>query len=322
MKNSLQHYNVGALLYTPATNKKIINSLKSENFAKPFSLSFCLEDTIHDDFVEIAENQLIDTLASIKKEKLQYDFYMPNIFVRIRNPKQLEELYTKLEPFSDILTGFIFPKISTQNVDEYVQIVLEVNKNSAKKFYIMPIIEDSSIVYLDKRIDTLHTLKNSLSKIEEYILNIRVGGNDLCNVFGIRRKSDETIYDILPIANILSDIVTVFGKDYVISAPVWEYYDGENWDKGLQNEIKRDILCGFTGKTVIHPKQIEIVNNAYKVSKKDYEDAKNIVGWDRENLVSSSFQKERMNEYKVHYNWAINTLYLAQIYGIKEEFNE
>lgn len=319
MKNTLQHYNVGALLYTPATNKKIINSLKKEAFAKPFSLAFCLEDTIHDDFVEIAEEQLIDTLNSIQREKALSDFFMPNIFVRIRSPKQLSEIYARLEPFSDILTGFIFPKISTQNVDEYVRIVLEVNENSDKKFFIMPIIEDSSIVYLDKRTETLCSLKESLSKIEEYILNIRVGGNDLCNVFGIRRKSDETIYDILPIASVLSDIVTVFGKDYVISAPVWEYYDGENWDKGLQNEIKRDILCGFTGKTVIHPKQIEIVNNSYKVLRSDYEDAKSIVGWDSDSFVSSSSKKERMNEYKVHYNWAINILHLAKIYGIKDE---
>ena len=31
-----------------------------------------------------------------------------------------------------------------------------------------------------------------------------------------------------PIANILSDIVTYFFEDFVISGPVWEYFSGEN----------------------------------------------------------------------------------------------
>ena len=318
MKNSLIHYSVGALLYTPATNTKIIKTLKKESFPKPFSLAFCLEDTIKEEHIEIAEKQLLKTLSCICEERKKYNFFIPNIFIRIRNPQQLSFLYPKLKIFSDIVTGFIFPKISLKNVKEYVNMVIELNSSSEKSFFVMPIIEDSSIVALDKRIENLYSLKENLSLIEKYILNIRVGGNDLCNVFGIRRKSDETIYDILPIANILSDIITIFGTDYIVSAPVWEYYDGENWDGGLKNEIKKDILSGFIGKTIIHPKQIEIVNNAYKVSAKDYADAKSIIGWDNLNLVSSSANKERMNEYNVHYNWAVNILYLAEIYGVEE----
>ncbi len=72
----------------------------------------------------------------------------------------------------------------------------------------------------------------------------------------------------------------MFGMDYVISGPVWEYYNGAGWDSGLKAELAQDRLCGFTGKTVIHPNQIPLVNDAYRVSKEDYEDAKAILHWE------------------------------------------
>lgn len=105
--------------------------------------------------------------------------------------------------------------------------------------------------------------------------------------------------------------------DYIVSGPVWEYYNGENWDTGLCREIKDDQLCGFIGKTVIHPKQIELVYSAYKVPKKDLDDAKAILNWneDSHSLVSGSTAKERMNEYKTHSRWALKTILLAEAYG-------
>ena len=148
------------------------------------------------------------------------------------------------------------------------------------------------------------------------ILNIRVGGNDLCHYFGFRRHVDESIHKIRPISNIFSDLVTVYGSDYVISGPVWEYYNGPLWEKGIREEIKDDMLCGFIGKTVIHPNQIPIVNDSYKVAKADYIDAKNILNWNSSaSLVAGSALNERMNEYKTHTNWAKKILHLAEYYG-------
>ena len=45
----------------------------------------------------------------------------------------------------------------------------------------------------------------------------------------------------------------------------------------MYHEIADDKLCGFVGKTVIYPSQIAVVNEAYKVSKSDYEDASAIL---------------------------------------------
>lgn len=107
--------------------------------------------------------------------------------------------------------------------------------------------------------------------------------------------------------------------DYVVSGPVWEYYSGANWEKGLIQEIKDDKLCGFIGKTVIHPNQIPVVNETYKVAQSDFNDAQAILNWNQNSnaYVSSNLAKERMNEYKTHNNWAQQTLYLAEAFGIK-----
>ena len=118
----------------------------------------------------------------------------------------------------------------------------------------------------------------------------------------------------------LAEILTIFSREYIVSGPVWEFFSSDNneWKDGLMREVARDRLNGFVGKTVIHPKQIEIVNQAFKVSRKDYEDAKTILNWDETVglQVGKSSGGERMNEVKTHGNWALKTIMLAQIYGI------
>jgi len=106
--------------------------------------------------------------------------------------------------------------------------------------------------------------------------------------------------------------------DISICEVVWEYYNGEGWENGLVNELREDRLNGFVGKTVIHPKQIPFVNQAYMVSEKDYEDARAVLNWntDSHSLVSGSIEKERMNEYKTHRKWAEKIMFLAEAYGI------
>lgn len=194
-----------------------------------------------------------------------------------------------------------------------------INQSSPQTFYMMPILESRDIVEYSTRHKVLSDLKKKIDSMKKYILNIRVGGNDFSNEFAARRHYDESIYSILPISQLLGDILTVFSREYVVSGPVWEFFSSDNdeWKIGLRNELKLDRLNGFVGKTVIHPKQIKVVNEALKVSQKDYEDAKEILNWDEKGLqVGNSFAGERMNEVKTHTNWAYKTLVLAEIYGV------
>lgn len=319
MKDSILYYSVGPLLYCPADHTGVAASLIQERFGTQFSLALCLEDTISDHHVEAAEQQLAATLHILRNVSGQTSFYIPKIFIRVRNPEQIRRLLGLFGDTAYLITGFILPKFSMKNADIYMEEIRVASQTLQRPVYMMPILEDAGFIDLRTRQELLYHLKEKLDTMEELVLNIRVGGNDLCHVFGFRRSCRESIHSISAISGIFSDIITVFGMDYVISGPVWEYYNGKHWKKGLKKELKEDRLCGFTGKTVIHPRQIELVNDAYKVSGKDLADAKNILNWDTAapRLVSGCTSKERMNEYKVHSNWAKRILMLSETFGVR-----
>lgn len=313
-------YEVGALMYSPAINKKVADMIRSQKYKNKYSLALCLEDSICDDMVGVAQEQVIKTLKEVTN--LDNTINIPKIFIRIREPKQILEIFDKLEEGKKVLTGFLIPKYSLENCDKYNEIIIDINQKSNKKIYLMPILESSDIINLDTRMMYLKKLKEKIDEIKEFVLNIRVGGNDFCKEFRTRRNYNQTIYDITPVRNILSDILTIFSREYVVSGPVWEYFASENdeWKRGLEKEIELDKLNGFIGKTVIHPNQIEIINEELKVSKEDYEDAKEIVNWqDTALAVGKSNNGQRMNEVKVHLKWAKKIMILADIYGVKGE---
>lgn len=317
-ENSLiSPYSVGALLYAPAIKENIAESIKNGKIPTPYSLALCLEDSIADTAVSMAEKQLYETLSAIYNHSLNNDFYIPKLFIRVRNPEQIYTLSALLGSFMDLISGFIAPKFTITNSKQYIDAIVKINSSSSKTLYLMPVLESIDLFNLDMRTSLLAHIKTDIDSIKQFILNIRVGGNDFCHHYGIRRHINETIYDIGPVNSILLDIITVFSHEYVVSAPVWEYFDTEGWNDGLINEIKKDKINGFIGKTVIHPNQISVVNKQFAVNKSDYDDAVNIINMQNNTdfLVSKSSNGSRMNEYKTHINWAKKIVELYNIYG-------
>lgn len=316
-------YSVGALLYSPALNEKIADSIISGQFGSNYSVALCLEDTISDSAVGHALEQLSETFCELNKASTAHYANLPKIFVRVRNPEQIMTVYQRIAPYISIFSGFIFPKYSLETADRYNREFQNAIKQSDTAFYMMPILESEDIVDYATRKGVLIALKRKIDSMKEHVLNVRVGGNDFSNAFGVRRHVDETIYDILPISQLLCDILTVFSREYVVSGPVWEYYSGQNeeWAEGLKRELKYDMLNGFVGKTVIHPNQIPVVVEALKVNKRDYADAKEILEWtsDSELLVGGSSERERMNEVNTHLRWAKKISALATVYGIRDD---
>ena len=320
----IEAYSIGALLYSPATNEFLYEKLMDHSFGEKFSLALCLEDSIDDSAVEIGERNIVDLFTKIKANYNQFAF-LPKLFIRVRCPEQMIKLYQALENCSDLLCGFILPKFSLDNAVPYLKNIEQINQTSGHTIYILPILESNDIVPLKTRTSLLTSIYDHVIHYKPYILNIRVGGNDLCHTFGTRRTIRQSIYDIRPIANILSDIITTFHHDFVISGPVWEYFsdaDGE-WKSGLERELQLDLLNGFVGKTVIHPNQISVVNNALKVNRHDLEDALSILSFDHSaRQVAKSSEGTRMNEVKTHTNWARRQLLLSHIYGIAAATND
>lgn len=318
-------YKVGPLLYMPALRNDIAEKISEAEALGLTSTALCLEDTIRDDMVEHAEYNLKEQFYvlddMVRSGRLSED-KLPMIFVRVRSPYQLEKMNTILGDNSRYLYGFILPKIDDENIGGYLDTLNKINKFRSKKYCIMPIIENPSLIRPDTRHAKLRSLYEQLMTVQDTVLNVRIGGNDFCNTLALRADINHTIYDIPPIAALLSDISAVFAGDFIVSAPVWNYFENgtdDRWKQGLIKEITGDKAMGFVGKTVIHPCQVTVAREAMKISRTDYEDARLVLEQSGEVQVLKSINGGRMYENKVHSKWAEKTIALAEAYGIYED---
>ena len=325
-------YAVGGLLYMPASNTKIAQKIISGEYDFIKSMVLDLEDSLGDDLVGFGQRSIVNIIAEIasavENGKLDYN-NIPLIFIRVREPKHISDTLDMLKGNIKYITGFNIPKFDKTMCDEYIKTFVNVCELAQAKYqtntklYIMPIIESKNAMYRQLRMDNLLYMNDALRKIQDNVLNIRVGGADFCSVFGIRRGMNDDIYDIGVVRSVLNDIVNVFGKNYVVSGPVWEYFENKNkpedtrWAEGLKRELYADHLNGFIGKTSIHPTQLKIIQESMIVDRYDYEDALNILGMNENTTgVKKSHDGNRMNEVKTHKNWARKIIGLANVYGV------
>lgn len=330
-------YCVGSLLYTPATNKKIANKILNKEIPHLKSIALCLEDAIGSGQIAEAEKQVKETLSVLDGNKNFLEGDLPLIFIRVREPQQMWRLYRKCGSLLELITGFLIPKFNKDNMQDYIENFHKVKEKMETPLYILPIIESTNAIYIQKRIDNLLQIREGLDLIKDEVLNVRVGGADFSNIFGIRRKMSDTIWDVRVVSNCLADIINMFSKDYVVSGAVWEYFDSGKlnygydistgvqiqlvdyaWKIGLKKELYLDRLNGMIGKTCIHPRQLEWVQKSLIVNREDYEDATQIV-----NASVSEYGvlngHGKMNELRTHINWAKKIIKLASIYGVKED---
>ena len=311
-------YTVGPLIYMPGLKNNIADKLIEFSRYKPLSAAICLEDTIRDDMVDIAERNIVRVLSDLKKRTSDSSIKLPNIFIRVREPEQIDRLITGAGDNGDLITGFILPKIDDEEIERYLPMIRSVNK------MFMPILESSLLIDKRYRAQRLSTLRDVFEEVRDKIINVRVGGNDFSSSFGFRNSVHQSVYDFYPVMSLLEDIATEFiPADFIVSAPVWNYFDNctdDRWKTGLIRELERDHAMGFVGKTVIHPSQIETVLESHKPSRNDYDDALLLMKTkDYETQVIKSTTGSRMIEHKVHMRWAQKIISLAAVYGISNK---
>ncbi len=308
-------YRVGGLLYTPATNRSIAAKLKAHTIEKLTSIVFCLEDSIGDCELEIAEDNLQQILL-----ELQSAMGLPLLFIRVRTPEHLRHICEKLGSLLELVNGFVLPKFDASNLSGYFREIEKLNQKFASPKYMMPIMESRSIAECSTRRKKLIDIKAAMASMQELILNVRVGGNDFSGIYGLRRNVQQNIYQIGVVRDILVDILNVFSDDYVVSGPVWEYYGQDThapWKSGLERELELDRLNGFIGKTAIHPTQLPVIFESLKPTKQDYMDAMSIIQWSSHVAVKGNVDGTRMKEVKTHEKWAKKVYILGKIYGTK-----
>lgn len=325
-------YAVGSLLYMPASNSKIADKIINGEYSFIKAMVLDLEDSLGDDLVGFGQRAIVSTIKKIADavESCVISISdVPLIFIRVREPKQIKDAQEMLKGNLKYITGFNIPKFDKTSCDEYIAEFTSVANYARNELntqlYMMPIIENKNTMYRQLRMDNLLYMNDKLRAIADNVLNIRVGGADFCSVYGIRRSVNDDIYDIGVVRSVLNDIINVFGKNYIVSGPVWEYFEDKNipdntkWSDGLKKELYADRLNGFIGKTCIHPSQCPVIQQSLIVSKYDYDDAMNILGMNTGTTgVKKSTGGNRMNEVKTHTNWAKKVIGLAKVYGVKE----
>lgn len=325
-------YAVGALLYMPASNTKIAKKIISGEYSFIKAMVLDLEDSLGDDLVGFGQRTIKGTIRelgeAVESNKITID-NIPLIFIRVREACQITETKSLLGADIQYITGFNIPKFDKNTCSKFIEKFVEVRDYTKKELntdlYMMPILENKNTMYRQLRMDNLLTMNDKLRAIQNNVLNIRVGGADFCQVYGIRRGMNNDIYDIGVVRSVLNDIMNVFGKNYIVSGPVWEYFENSEhpedtrWAEGLKKELYADRINGFLGKTCIHPSQCSYIQESLIQNREDYEDAMAILGMNTNTTgVKKSVYGNRMNEAKTHINWARKTIGLAKVYGVKE----
>ena len=319
-------YAVGGLLYMPGTNTKIVKTILGKKNPNIQSLVLCLEDAIGDSMVEQAEECVKNTLDDLYTAISAGSFSisdLPLIFIRVRELGQMTRLVQSFGTSICVLTGFVIPKFNS-NAQNYIQEFESILENAPTPLYLMPIIESKDVIYKPTRLQSLCHIYDSIKGISDYILCIRIGGTDFCNIYGIRRPITSTIWEIGVIADCICDIINIFATDYVVSGPTWEFFENKDdprqdaWSCGLQKELLYDRLNGIIGKTCIHPSQLPFVQQSLIVSETDYHNALQVLGMSGQSFVGvkKGTSGNQMNEVKTHINWAKKFVALAGIYGI------
>ncbi|CAA9890665.1 ATP/GTP-binding protein [Candidatus Methylobacter favarea] len=287
---------LGAPLYMPANRRDIIEIANGEKLPVLRSMIFCTEDALSRSDVESSLRHLGLCLQAFKHSPQRFRF------IRARSP----EILRRLLDISHIekVDGFVLPKFTELNFCAYFDQLKDTS------FKVMPTLETKEAFDLN----AMCALRQALLQdgIYQKILMLRIGGNDLMNILGIRRPRNLTLYET-PLGSAISQLVTVFKPyDFSLSAPVFEYLDDT---VTLQKEIRLDLAHGLIGKTAIHPSQVAAIESAYTVDTEDYEMAITL----SENSAPAVFRMHNaMCEVATHKRWAESIIDRQLCYGNRE----
>lgn len=285
---------LGASLYLPATRPDLLAIASGRKFPELRSVIFCTEDAVHGRDLEQALGNLAALLPKLEPGSLLR-------FVRPRNPTVLWRLL-QLDGIERI-QGFALPKFGPHTLGDWLRVW-----DDSKGHFLLPILE--TVEAFDHR--KMEIMRDRLEDygLRDCILCLRIGGNDLLNLLGIRRSRGATVYDT-PLRGTIADLVRIFHPaGYRLSAPVFDYLDAP---ETLAREVEADLQHGLVGKTAVHPSQIPVIEHGYRVSREDYETAAAILAPD----AAAVFRlHDSFCEPATHRRWAEGVLERARVFGM------
>ena len=289
-----RYLRLGASLYVPGSRDDLEVIGNGWKFPRLRSVVFCTEDSV-------LSADIPYVLRNIDRALLQMNPSTDLMrFIRVRSPEVLSQCLQM--PGIENVDGFVLPKVTTHNIKQYMS-----QFRREDPFSVMITLETQET--FDPR--EMRDLRDLMLEpnIHRRVLSIRIGGNDLLNFLGIRRNRGLTVYDT-PLSYTISMLVSVFKPyGFNLTAPVCDYMNAEDT---LIQECKLDQAHGLFGKTAIHPKQVDIIQAQYRVSREDLEMANAILD---PSMPAVFRMYDSMCEPATHVNWASEVIARAEIYG-------
>jgi citrate lyase beta subunit len=285
---------LGASLYVPATRPDLAAIGNLDKYPALRSAVFCTEDAIRAEDLGPALRNLEATLRRLEPRPLLR-------FVRPRSPAVLRQV-VQMEGARH-LTGFVLPKVTRHNLDEYLAALAP-----GDPFRIMPTLETAE-VFDDAEMVALRGLLLR-EPCRGRVLSLRIGGNDLLQVLGLRRPRGRSAY-ATPLGPLIARLVATFRpRGFNLTGPVFE---GLNRPELLARETRRDLAHGLFGKAAIHPCQVPLIEAEYAVGARDLDAAERILAAD----APAVFRLHgAMCERATHRVWAELTVERARLYGV------
>lgn len=283
---------LGASLYIPAARSDLMKLMNQERLPGLRSMVVCTEDAVAEHDLPQALDNLAHALRTLGQGQTLR-------FVRPRNLDVLAHLLTM--EGAERLTGVVLPKADEGNLHRYLDLVSRM-----PGWCVMPTLE-TDLAFSRARLERFASL---LTESPVRVLCLRIGGNDLLQLLGLKRPKHMTVYDT-PLRTVINDLIITFRPaGFELSAPVFEHLD--SW-RTLRRELELDLVHGLWTKTVIHPTQVSVVESHYPVSAADYAIAGDVLA---EHAPAVSRRFGQMVEPATHMRWARRIMARAAVYGV------
>lgn len=291
----MEYINLGASLYLPSTRRDLKDIIINNKYPYLRSVILDTEDSVKvEDLQECYKNIRIllseMPIVNSRKEIM--------VFIRPRNPNEFNKIL--MLDHIEKIDGFVFPKFSPENMVEYLSIM-------PTNMWYMPILEKN--IFSE---DEIILIRDFIINNRQNLLSVRIGITDILNLLRTRRNKNQSIYEISVASHIISRIIFAFAPyDINITGTVFENF-GSDSITILRQEVEKDLANGIFGKSAIHPSQVLVINDLYKVTIEDYEVASRLLDFKSPPVFKLL---DSMQERETHIEWAKKIIARKEVYG-------
>ncbi|MFO0609343.1 MAG: HpcH/HpaI aldolase/citrate lyase family protein [Polyangiales bacterium] len=285
----------GACLYVPAVHRGLDRVLRGEAVPGLRQAVVCLEDAV-------AEAEVPAALARLRGVARCPSGRGPRVFVRPRDPAMLLELLAW--PESAGWDGFALPKVTVATAAHWLGPLAKT------RFAAMPIFETAEVF-------DPYALRDLCAAVEapawrDRVEVVRIGGADLFAALGARRPAARTVYDSVLGPTVRAVAALLMSRGLHVTAPVWE---GVAPSRAMREEVAMDVEAGLVGKTAIHPRQVPVIDAAFRVSPEELAEAERVLAAGEAVFLSRGAMCERAP----HARWAARVVARASAFGVAGE---